>query len=314
MLQEISLLKRSRQTVETLDEQQEAIDKERSIYNELRKNIDDSESKKLSEQYEKVNAELKAIQNEQNEARENRNKLYDERNRIKNQLDEEYNKLRTLRDEHRRANDEYYTFLRQLREYKKEQEKQRKLQQELEKRQEEARRELELASLPAFEHEITLCDNLANFLQSFLGNAAASGGTEENKNVESAPKVERSNAPEGFVLAKKSEREEDYFVGGNKKKNNKNNVNKEKKTDALKLPLSTMEGFFEIKVTVPTKISDIPATLEKLKERKQQYLAEQPKVTEANRKKAEERIAAILKQGSENGEDASGKAEEAQQQ
>lgn len=299
MLQEISLLKRSRQTVEGLDEQQEAIDKERAIYNELRKNIDDSESKKLSEQYEKVNAELKKIQNEQAQARETRNKLYDERTRIKGLLDEEYNKLRSLRDEHRKANDEYYTFLRELREYKKELERQRRLQQEAEKRQEAARKELELASIPAFEHEITLCDNLANFLHSFLGgNTPAQSANANDEKAAGGRAPDASNAPEGVALLKKSEREEDYFVGSNKKKGGKG-ANKEKKTDTLKLPLATMEGFFEVKVTVPTKISDIPSTLEKLKERKEQYLAEQPKVTEANKKKAEEKIAAMLKEEEE---------------
>ncbi|KAI8145602.1 hypothetical protein BJV82DRAFT_511571 [Fennellomyces sp. T-0311] len=299
MLQEISLLKRSRQTVEGLDEQQEAIDKERAIYDELRKNIDDSESKKYSEQYEKANAELKDIQNDQNQAREVRNKLYDERTRIKGLLDEEYNKLRATRDEHRKANDEYYTFIRQLREYKREQEKLRKQQIEQEKRQEAAQKELELASLPAFEHEITLCENLSNFLQGFLGGANPAETKAAADQTASAPGRE-INMPEGVALKKKSEREEDYFVGGGKKKGHKGSqAAKEKKSDTLKLPLSTMEGFFEVKVTVPTKISDIPNTLEKLKERKEQYLAEQPKVTEENKKRAQEKIAAMLKKEEE---------------
>ncbi|KAG2224460.1 hypothetical protein INT45_010526 [Circinella minor] len=304
MLQEISLLKRSRTQVEGLDEQQEAINKERLIYNELRKNVDDSESKKFSEQYEKANAELKTIQTDQNQAREVRNKLYDERTRIKGLLDEEYNQLRSMRDEYRKANDEYYTFLRQLREYKREQEKLRKQQLEQEKRQEAAQQELEEASLPAFEHEITLCDNLCNFLQGFLND-----GSSSNKENQSTPETTPGQAslpggrelsiPEGVVLKKKSEREEDYFIGGGKKKKGTKNgppkEKKEKAVDTLKLPLATVEGFFEVKVTVPTKYSDIPSTLEKLKERKEQYLTEQPKVTEENKKRAQEKIAAMQK-------------------
>ncbi|KAI9323681.1 hypothetical protein BX666DRAFT_1846953 [Dichotomocladium elegans] len=303
MLQEITTLKRNRSAVEGLDEQQAAIDKERTIYDELRKHIDDGESKKLSEQYEKANAELRNIQADQTQARESRNKLYDERTRLKGLLDEEYTKLRAMRDEYRKANDEYYTFLRQLREYKKEQERQRKLQEEAAKREEAAKQELELASLPAFEHEITLCDNLANFLQSFLNKSDASAngsGTAAPSNTTPAKAGGRVvEAPEGFALKSKSEREEEnmfFMGGGGKKKGNKrNNTNKESKTDALKLPLATMEGFFEVKVTVPTKVSDIASTLEKLKERKAYYLAEQPRVTEENKKKAQEKIDAMLK-------------------
>lgn len=294
MIQEVNTLKRNRHLVEGLDAQQAAIDKEREIYNNLRKQVDNEESKKLSQQYEEAQAELRTIYDDSSKARDARNKLYDERTRLKKCLDEEYNKLRATRDEHRKANDAYYTFLRQLQAYKREQEKLRKQQQEQEKRQEAAQKELELASLPAFEHEIMLCDNLANFLQGFLPREESN----PNSPAVSTPVSETTNAPEGVALKSKSERSEDefYFMGGGKKKAGKaNKQDKEKKTDTLKLPLATMEGFFEVKVTVPTKISDIPSTLEKLKERKEKYLAEQPKVTEENKKKAEAKIAAMLK-------------------
>ncbi|CDH58278.1 related to bfr1-nuclear segregation protein [Lichtheimia corymbifera JMRC:FSU:9682] len=308
MLQEISLLKRNRNAVEGLDEQQEAINKERAIYDGIRKNIDTEEAKKLSEQFEKAMAELNKINADQAQQREQRNKLYDERTRIKGLLDEEYNQLRSMRDEHRKANDEYYTFIRQLREYKREQEKVRKAQEEEEKRKEAAKQELELASLPAFEHEITLCDNLGKFLQSFLnkgetnGTASAAANNEEDaKNAATGGRA--IEAPDGVALVKKSDREENYFVGSGKKKGkggSKKNANAASSgatpvSDTLKLPLATMEGFFEVKVTVPTKISDIPSTLEKLQERKAYYLAEQPRVTEENKKKAQEKIDAMLK-------------------
>ncbi|CEG69635.1 hypothetical protein RMATCC62417_05682 [Rhizopus microsporus] len=289
MLQEISLLKRNRLSFEDIDQQQNEINRERAIYDELKKNIDDSEAKKLSDRYEQLDAEFKTIQEDQNKQREARNKLYDERNRLKGLLDEEYNKLRTLRDEHRKNNDEYYTFIRKLREWKKEQEQLRKVQEENERRQEAAKQELELASLPAFENEIALCDNLSAFLESYL--------SPNHKNDASADSSasEIANAFEGMVIKKKED--DFFFVGNNKKKHGKNKeaVKDTKKSDALKLPLSTMEAFFDIKVTVPTKISEIPTTLQKLKERKEHFIKEQPKATEANRKKAEERIQAMLK-------------------
>ncbi|EIE92139.1 hypothetical protein RO3G_16850 [Rhizopus delemar RA 99-880] len=290
MLQEISLLRRNRLSFEGIDQQQTEINRERAIYDELKKNIDDSEAKKLSDRYEQLDAEFKEIQGDQNKQREARNKLYDERSRLKGLLDEEYNKLRTLRDEHRKNNDEYYTFVRKLREYKKEQEQLRKVQEENEKRQEAAKQELELASLPAFENEIALCDNLAIFLESFTSSGS------KNDTASSTNVNEIKNAFEGMVIKKRDD--DVFFAGGNKKKQNKSKesaAKEGKKSDALKLPLSTMEAFFDIKVTVPTKISEIPATIQKLKERKEYFIKEQPKVTEANKKKAEERIQAILK-------------------
>ncbi|KAI8878158.1 hypothetical protein K501DRAFT_134018, partial [Backusella circina FSU 941] len=291
MLQEISLLKRNRLAVEDVDEQQAAINKERAIHDELKKNIDESDAKTLSDRYEELDAEFKVLYTEQGKQRETRNQLYDERNRLKTILDEEYTKLRSLRDEHRKNNDEYYSFLTKLREFKKQQEQLRKAQEEAEKRQEAAQQELELASLPAFESEIALCDNLGIFLEGFISNDSAKSTNGAAQSTESV-----ADAFEGMVIKKKDD--DVFFAGSGKKKGKKGgnkdaNAAKEKKVDTLKIPLATMEAFFDIKVTVPTKISEIPLTLQKLKDRKQYYLDEQPKVTAANKKKAEEKIEAM---------------------
>lgn len=224
--------------------------------------------------------------------REERNKLYDERTRIKLALDETYDTLRACRNEHRKAKDDYYNAAREAHEKRMETERVEKIKYEAEKREADARQELELASLPAFEREIVLCNTLSAFLQGFISksgqdavNATSSVTTDD---------VNSKNAPQGFVIKKKEE-DEVYFMGGgkNKKRGGAPKVPKEKKSDILKLPLATMEDFFEVKVTVPTKISEVPATIEKLKERKLAYVAEQPKATEENRKKAEEKIAAM---------------------
>lgn len=242
-----------------------------------------------------MNEELKSLLTDGAKQREERNKLYDERTRIKLLLDEAFNTLRSSRDEHRKANDEYYTAVRESREKRKEVERLEKIKYEVEKREEVARQELELASLPAFEQEIILCDTLSAFLQGFVAKASGTG-IDVNAALNAATiEANSNNAPQGFVI-KKKEDDDVYFMGGgkNKKKGGASKAPKEKKSDVLKLPLATMEDFFQVKVTVPTKISEVPATLEKLKERKNIYKAEQPKATEANKKKAEEKIAAMV--------------------
>lgn len=275
--------------MEDINEQQKALDRERDIYSELRKNVDDGETKRLSDQYEVLNAELQTIFNDGAKQRESRNKLYDERTRIKQAMDEAYNTLRSSRDEHRKANDEYYSAVREAREKRRENERLEKIRLEAEKHEENARQELELASLPAFEHEIILCDTLAAFLQTFVSKA---NGSVDAVTDAQTTNNNSSNAPEGFVLKKKDD-DEVYFMGGKNKKKGGAKAPKEKKSDSLRLPLSTMDDFFEVKVTVPTKVSEIPATLEKLSERKAHYKAEQPKATEVNKKKAQEKIAAM---------------------
>lgn len=120
------------------------------IYNEIRKNVDDGENRRLSDKYEILNIELKTLLDDRAKQREERNQLYDERTCIKGLLDEAYSTLRSSREENRKANDEYYTAVREAREKRKEKECLEKIQYEADKHQKAARQELELASLPAF--------------------------------------------------------------------------------------------------------------------------------------------------------------------
>lgn len=301
IFQEISILKRGRTQVEGVTEQQEEIEKERALYNDLRKNVDDGENKRLSDKYELLNTELKTLIAEAIKQREERTKLFDERTRLKALLDDTYQTLRTSRDEHRKAKDEYYKAVREAQEKRRELDRLEKIKLEAEKREENARQELELASIPAYQHEIVLCDTLAAFLKGFITKAVAASAaitTGQQEVVDQSPTTTddlliEEHVPEGFVI-KKKENDEVYFMGGKtKKKMGVAKAPKEKKSDILKLPLATMEDFFDVKVTVPTKISEVPATLEKLNERKLAYFAEQPKIAEENMKRAQEKIAAM---------------------
>ncbi|KAG1217842.1 hypothetical protein G6F68_021688 [Rhizopus microsporus] len=65
--------------------------------------------------------------------------------------------------------------------------------------------ELELDSLPAFENEIALCDNLAIFLESFTSSGS------KNDTASGAIVNEIENAFEGMVIKK---RDDDVFFAG----------------------------------------------------------------------------------------------------
>ncbi|CAM0137223.1 multicopy suppressor of BFA (Brefeldin A) [Umbelopsis sp. WA50703] len=316
ILSEISGLKRHRNTLDSFKDQQAELDKERKIHDDLKKNIDDSQMRNLSQEYDTIKAEIANLQESQKSNRDKRNQLYEEQNNIKSQLDQQYEKMRTLRDEHRQGMDEYYAHQRQIRDLRKEQAKQRQKEYEDAQRKVQAEQERELAEIPAFSQEISTCDTLINYLQSYgSDNTATTDGVNGKANAE--PKAAASgvrqadttaNVPEGAVLVKKDDREENFFVGGKKKGGNK--APKEKKGDQnVKFPLAIMESFWEVKVDVPTKPSEFESTIETLKHRKENYLKDQPKKTEENKKKAEEKIASLLaKEEETKAEDA--KAEE----
>jgi len=302
ILSEISNLKRHKNTLDSFKDQQTELDKERKIYDDLKKNIDDSQMRNLNQEFDAIKAELSDIQESQKSYRDKRNQLYDEQNSIKTQLDQQYEKLRALRDEHRQAMDDYFAHQRQVRELRKEQAKQRQKEYEDGQRKAQAEQERELAEIPAYSQEISTCDTLLNYLQSYGNDNSATtdavnGKTATESKSPAGTEIRQvdttANVPEGAVLKKKSDREEDFFVGGKKKGGNKGP--KEKKGDqTVKFPLAIMESFWEVKVDIPTKPAEFDATIEKLKERKAHFLSEQPKKTEANKKKAEEKIAALL--------------------
>lgn len=137
-----------------------------------------------------------------------------------------------------------------------------------------------------------MCDTSGAFLRTFIKSGSCSSAA-ASASVHATTSM--NNAPEGFALKKKGVNEI-YFMGSsnnNKKKEDNKANTKEKKSNTLKLPLPTMEDFFEVNVTVPTKMCEIPATLEKLNERRAYYLAEQPNATEANKKMMAENIAVM---------------------
>lgn len=255
----------------------------------------------LSQEYDAIKAEISNLQESQKSHRDKRNQLYEEQNNIKSQLDQQYEKMRALRDEHRQGMDEYYAHQREVRDLRKQQAKQRQAEYEQGQRKIQAQQERELAEIPAFSQEISTCDTLINYLQSYgSDNTATTDGVNGKANAE--PKAAASgirqvdttaNVPEGAVLIKKDDREEDFFVGGKKKGGNK--APKEKKVDQnVKFPLAIMESFWEVKVDIPTKPTEFESTIETLKHRKENYLKEQPTKTAENKKKAEEKIAALF--------------------
>ncbi|OZJ05410.1 hypothetical protein BZG36_02006 [Bifiguratus adelaidae] len=296
MVSEISSLKKSRKLVEGFQGQQGEINAEKAKADELKRSIDDTQSKALAKEYDEIKAELDGMQKNYQSSRDERQKLFDEQNALKAQIDEQYNQIRKLREENREAHNAYWEHQKAVRERRQQAQRERQEQYEREKLEALARKEREAAEVPAYEQEILTCDNLINYLQSLNKDGASAAET----NAAQATSGPSSNVREpdtqshvqGTMLAKKSDREEENFFFAPKKKTA---APKTKKADSgvLKFNLATLEDFTTIKVDVPTNAKDLDSTIEKIKERKQYYIQEQPKATEENKKKAEEKIAAL---------------------
>lgn len=81
-LQEISNLKRSRKTLEASGSIDDAIAADRARIDELKKQLDDPEARKVSDRFDELKKEMDGLREEGNKAYEERNKLFDERNAL----------------------------------------------------------------------------------------------------------------------------------------------------------------------------------------------------------------------------------------
>ncbi|CAG8510896.1 11959_t:CDS:2 [Racocetra fulgida] len=276
IISDISGLKKSRKVVETFETQQAAIDAEQKSIDEMRKDLEDNEFKEANAQYDKIKAELETISKDQAMDREKRNELFDEKKRIREQINTQFANRRTIQDEYNKAKQEYW--------------------QRVDEDQE--------ASIPAFQEDIQICENLIYYFQTHHG----VGKTEEvvSSNDSSQPDTTSnirqpdttSNVPEGCVsLAKKFEDDDDLFGGKLSKKVKSQKKKKPNKTNGFQLPLSIMDQLILVKVAIPLSPSDVEKVVNDLTEKKDYFVKNQDRITKENIAKAEEEIAALEGKG-----------------
>ncbi|KAK7547463.1 hypothetical protein IWX92DRAFT_172102 [Phyllosticta citricarpa] len=109
-LGEISNLNKSKKSFAGFEEQQKQIDAIKAKIAELRKSMDDPESRAMSDRYTAINSELDEIRKEQDAAYKNLNNLRDERSKAHSEQQATWAALKKVKDdyyEQRRANRAY---------------------------------------------------------------------------------------------------------------------------------------------------------------------------------------------------------------
>lgn len=168
-LQEISQAKRSRRTVESFQTEEEAIQREKAAADELRKQLDDPETKALHERADAIKAELDQIKKEGDEAYNNRSKLFDERNELKAKISELYSQKRQSAQKYKEENDRFYAKLQEDRARKAEKIRAQRAAEDEQKKKEISARLLEEAKVPAFQDKIEDCQTLIDYFSALNG-------------------------------------------------------------------------------------------------------------------------------------------------
>lgn len=294
-LQEISLYKRNRRTVEAFQADQDAIDADRRAAAELSAQLDDPEAKALSERYDAIKQELDKLKAEGDEAYAGRSKLFAERDSLQADINNVYNQKRESAAKFKDANDRYWTKVNEDRARRAERVRAERAAQDAQRKRETAERIREEAETPAFQADVEDCQTLIDFFSGKTTEPPTFERLAPKEALAGVPKLEVrqvESAPEGLVARKKKgEDEESYFVGGKGKgKGNKKgpkSPNPETSSAQVNIPFSTLSALLSLAIPPPASPADFSRVVDDLKTKKSWYEANQARVTAENIAKAE---------------------------
>lgn len=285
-LSDVTSLRKQRKAFGSITDQQKAIDGLKLEIAELRKDSDKPEYKALSDEYNRIQAELDTLQAEQDKQYKGLNATRDELKKARDLHDSKFKALKQIRDDHYAAKQAWYEYDREAR-------KQREVKRAAENKayQEDKRRRaleerLEEASLPAYEEEISASTSVLRLLDPTLGNVTQS--VTPNAYAATAQRIIDDSGMKGTKLSKKDELEESYFAGTVGKKGRKvrkgaaadgETKSKDAGVGHLWSP-SAIEQFSKLGIEPPTSRDQIPSLSEMIQNKKEFWLGDRKRKTE----------------------------------
>lgn len=298
-LTEISQLKKGKRSMVALGEDQNSIDADKAKITVIRGQLEDPESKALSDQYTEIQEQLNLLRGDQDSAYKSRSVLFDQRNGLQKERDDAYQKVKTIEREHYTAKDAYRVHEQAERDKQFERRRAEKDTYEKEKRQRNAERMLEAACEPAYENEILNCENLIRYFDpTYVANPSVVA--EDTMAAKGQRTVD--GLPEGAKVVSKAERNDEYFVGGGKKKKIQQPRVSPSKEGNYSLSIGTMDDLNKVGVQAPMNQLEVPKTVEELKKKLYYFKDNQKEKTADNMRKAEAQIAKSKSEAQKKGE------------
>ena len=284
-LADISQLNRQKKGFASFDEAQKGIDDVKAQIADLKKSMDDPESKKMSDRYTEITTELDKIKAEQDDVYKNLNSLRDERTKAHEDQQKKYATVKEIKDRYyqsRRAAADYEKEARRIRDEKRRAENDAY---HRGRRQEAAKSKLDEASAPAYQDEIRTAQNLIAYFDP--SSAQKQDVTSPGKFAATASRTVDESSIKGTKLAKKGDDEENYFIGGAGKKK-KGGRNQQQKSGGaagasegkFNLDIGTIDSLGRIGVDPPMSQADVPNVVEKLKEKLEHWKSDQKRKTD----------------------------------
>lgn len=264
-LSDISNLRKQRKNFVQFDSSQKGIDDLKAKIKEIKDSMDDPEARALSEQYTKIQAELDSIKAEQDEVFKNLNSLRDERSKLQAEQQEKFQAVRKIKDDYYAQKKAHAQYEREARERYREKQRLDRERFDKEKKKERAQKMLEEASDPAYLEEIQRANSLLHFFDPSSAAPAEKAPLLADKGLgaQANRKVDDS-ALKGTKLVRKEDREDEYLPAVKKGKKGKKTGSAEK---GFNVPPSVIADCGFMGIDPPMSSSDVPAVVEKVKEK-----------------------------------------------
>ncbi|TLD31207.1 hypothetical protein PspLS_02829 [Pyricularia sp. CBS 133598] len=294
-LDEMSNLRKLRKNFAQFDNQQKEIDDLRNKIKEVKDSMDNPEQKALSEQYNKIQAEIDVIKAEQDEAYKGLSSLRDERTKLQNEQREKFEAIRKIKDEYYAQKKAYSNFEWEAKQKARERRKAEDAKRAQEFKMERAKKMLAEASDPAYLEEIRRANSLIRFFDpSHQGETRAPLLANSGLSAEATRKVDDSGL-KGTRLMSKKDRDDEYAPAVKKgKKGKKSNAAPDAAASGkFSCPPSVMEDCAFMGIEPPMSAADVPAVIEKAKAKLEHWKSDQAAQTQKNIDKAKKEIEKI---------------------
>ena len=255
------------------DEAQRGIEELKAQIAELRKTLDNPETKALSQKYDELNKELSVMKDEQDKAYGNLNALRKERTALNQDQQAKYTAMKELKDNHFKAKAAFRDYELEQTRIRQERAKSERDAQQKEKRRKIAEQKLEEASKLAYVDEILAADGLIRYFEPAAVESSKSLRGPSGLAAEAQRSVDNSDF-KGTKVCKKEDREDNYFTGngGKKGKKAKTSTPTEGKYN---LSIGIIESLAKVDIEAPASQADVPAVVEKIKQKRDQWKKDQ---------------------------------------
>ncbi|KAK8932120.1 hypothetical protein H634G_04603 [Metarhizium anisopliae BRIP 53293] len=298
-LSDVSNLRKVRKNFGQFDDSQKQIDDLRAKIKEIKDSMEDPEQKALSEQYNKIQAELDTIKAEQDEAYKGISSLRDERSKLQAEQQEKYTAIRKLKDEYYGQKKAFQAFEREAREKAKARREAEKEQWKKETLKKEADKALAEASYPAYSDEIRRANSLLQFLDPTHKAETKGPLTADSGLGAQAQRTVDDSALKGTKLVRKEDRDDEYAPAVKKGKKGKKGGASAAAAPAkfFNCPPSVVEDCAFIGVDPPMASADVPTVIEKVKAKIEHWKNDQEAQTQRNIEKAKKQIEKLEQEG-----------------